>query len=250
MALSRRPLGRAGRIALGTLLLVLAAAAVAANDPPGPGIYTCIDDKGRRLTADRPIPECTTKEQRVLNRDGSVRQIVPPTLTAEERAEREAAERLAARNRAELADAVRHDKNLMARFPDEAAHRKAREGALDTVRLATRATEVRVRELAAERKPLLDDAEFYKGKPLPLRLKQQLDANDAAVEAQRSSAITQSAEMVRINKHYDAELLRLQKLWAGAPPGSLGPATPNTDIPAALPASAPRRPASAVAGRP
>ena len=31
-------------------------------------------------------------------------------------------------------------------------------------------------------------------------------------------------ELERINKLYDAELDRLRRLWAGAPPGSLGPA--------------------------
>lgn len=229
-----------------TALALLAGLVRAADPAPGAnGIYTCIDDKGRRLTADRPIPECLAREQRVLNRDGSVRQVVPPTLTAEERAEREAAERQAARSRAEHGDAVRRDRNLMARFPDEATHRRAREAALDTVRVASRATESRVRELATERKPLLEEAEFYKGKPLPLRLKQQLDANDAAVEAQRSAAITQSAEMVRISKLYDQELERLKKLWAGAAPGSLGPATPSTEA-----AAAPAAPASGAARKP
>lgn len=225
---------------LGAVLCVPPGAA--ATDAPGVGgIYTCTDNQGRRLTSDRPIPECLARDQRVLNRDGSVRQIVPPTPTADERAEREASDRAAARVRAEQADAVRRDRNLMARFPDEAAHRKAREAALDTVRLASRATEKRVRELAVERKPLLDEAEFYKGKPLPARLKQQLDANDAAVEAQREAAITQSAELVRITKLYDLELERLRKLWTGAPPGSLGPA-PGADSASA--AAATRRPAA------
>jgi hypothetical protein len=54
-------------------------------------------------------------------------------------------------------------------------------------------------ELAAERKPLLDEAEFYKGKPLPPKLKAQIDANDAAVEAQRGGA-NQEAELDRINR--------------------------------------------------
>ena len=30
------------------------------------GIYTCTDAKGRKLTSDRPIPECHDREQRVL----------------------------------------------------------------------------------------------------------------------------------------------------------------------------------------
>lgn len=241
MTRGRRILARAA-LCLGAW--ALASAQAAAAEPMGSGsIYTCTDSQGRRLTSDRPIPECLARDQRVLNKDGSVRQVMPPTPTAEERAEREASERAAARQRAEQSDAVRRDRNLMARYPDEASHRKAREAALDTVRLASRATEKRVRELAAERKPLLDEAEFYKGKPLPARLKQQLDANDAAVEAQREAAITQSAELVRITKLYDQELERLRKLWAGTPPGSLGP------VPGAESAAAAASAASAAAAR-
>lgn len=229
---ARRP-ASPPRVAVALALLAALAPALAqpraAGASPGAapassaGIYTCVDDQGRRLTSDRPIPACVAREQRVLNRDGSLRKIVPPTLTAEERYEREAAERRAALARAAQADAVRRDRNLVSRYPNEAAHARAREAALDTVRAAMKATEERQRELAAERKPLLEEAEFFKGRNLPLRLKQQLDANDGAVEAQRGAAQTQEAELVRINRLYDAELAHLRKLWAGAQPGSLGP---------------------------
>ena len=68
-------------------------AAAQVPSQPITGIYTCIDSKGRRLTADRPITECLGKEQQVLNRDGSLRTVVPPTPTAAERAEKEARDR-------------------------------------------------------------------------------------------------------------------------------------------------------------
>ncbi|WP_284618255.1 DUF4124 domain-containing protein [Aquabacterium humicola] len=221
------------------LLLSIGAAGTAPAQVPGQaasaaGIFTCVDDNGRRLTSDRPIPACAAKEQRELNRDGSLRRIVPPTLTAEERADREAAERRAALMRAAQADAVRRDRNLMLRFPNEASHQKAREAALDTVRVAMKATEQRQQELANERKPLNEEAEFYKGRSLPAKLKQQIDANDAAVEAQRSAVANQQAELVRINKLYDEELAHLRKLWAGAQPGSLGPSTSGAPAAPAL----------------
>jgi hypothetical protein len=214
--------------AVGSLLAlaVLWPALATAQQAPVAGIYTCIDDRGRRLTADRPIAECRHKEQQILNRDGSVRAVLPPTLTAEERAAKDARDRAAAEARAAAADAVRRDRNLMSRFPNEAAHNRAREAALDTVRLAMRASELRLRELQAARKPLLDEAEFYAGKALPPKLRGALDANDAAVEAQRSINATQEAELDRINRLYDVELERLRRLWAGAPPGSLGALQP------------------------
>ncbi|MBW8893521.1 MAG: hypothetical protein JF617_15910, partial [Burkholderiales bacterium] len=64
---------------------------------------------------------------------------------------------------------------------------------------------------------------FYKGRPLPGKLKQALDANDASIEAQTVLIENQKAEIVRINTRFDAELARLRKLWAGAAPGSLPP---------------------------
>ena len=205
--------------ALCTLLVATAAARAAAPA----GIYTCIDEKGRRLTADRPIAECSHKEQQLLNRDGSLRAVVPPTLTTEERAEKDARDRAAAEARAAQADAVRRDRNLTARYPDEASHQRAREAALDTVRLAIKATEQRLRELQAERKPLQEEAEFYQGKALPPKLRAAIEANDASVDAQRNASATQAAELGRISKIYDTELERLRRLWSGAPAGSLGP---------------------------
>ncbi len=204
------------------------------------GIYTCIDANGRRLTADRPIPECQAREQRVLNRDGSLRAVHPPALSTDERAEADARERVAAAERAARADAVRRDRNLLARYPDEATHQRARVAAADTVRLAIRATETRLRELAAERKPLSSEAEFYAGKSLPGKLRGQLDANDAALEAQRSSALNQQFELDRINRLYDAELERLRRLWDGVPAGSLGalPTLPVAPRPTGKPAAA------------
>lgn len=232
-----RTLPKPLRTTLGLLALAVACPWAGAQNKPAAsaaGIYTCIDDQGRRLTSDRPIPACTHKEQRVLNRDGSLKTVKPPTLTMEERAEQEARDRKAAEARAAQADAVRRDRNLMARFPDQAAHDKARMAALDTVKLAIRASSLRLEALGLDRKPLLDEAEFYAGKPLPVALKSQLDANDASFAAQRSAMQTQEAELVRINKLYDAELAHLKRLWAGAAPGSLvspAPAPPAASRP-------------------
>lgn len=219
-------------LALTMLLMLSATPALQAQSSPAPasaaGIYSCVDDQGRRVTADRPIAGCTAKEQRVLNRDGSLKAVYPPTLTVEERAEKDAAERKAAEARAAQADAVRRDRNLLARYPNEVPHRKAREAALDTVRAAIQASEKRLQALEAERKPLLDEAEFYIGKPLPPKLRAQLDANDAATSAQREAAVSQQAELERVTRVYDTELARLKQLWGGAAPGSMGPLSSQT----------------------
>ena len=121
--------------------------------------------------------------------------------------------------------------NLMQRYPDEAAHAKGRAKALDDVASSVRISEARITLLKAERKPLLDEAEFYVGKSMPSKLKLALDANDASLEAQKSLVVNQKTEVARINALYDVELARLRKLWAGAPAGSLGPQPGTPPLP-------------------
>ena len=182
---------------------------------------------GKKVTSDRLIAECHHKEQRELYPDGSLKRIIPPTPTADELAAKEQQDREAKLEFAARSDAVRRDRNLMQRFPDEAAHRKAREKALDELRVAAKNSNVRIAGLLSERKKLDDEKLFYVNdrvnKPLPTHLKQKIDANDAALEAQESLAQNQAAESNRINALYDVELARLKKLWGGAQPGSLGP---------------------------
>ena len=157
----------------------------------------------------------------MLNKDGSLRRIMPPSYTAEERTAIDEAERKRAAAAAAKKDAVRRDRNLLIRYPNLAAHNKAREAALDDVRKAVRASEQRLAAIEAERRPLLNEAEFYKGKQLPTLLKQQLDANEAAATAQRDAQVNQKAELDRIGKRYDVELAHLKRLWGGAEPGSI-----------------------------
>lgn len=196
-------------------------------------IYTCVDSQGKKHTSDRPIAECLDREQRVLNKDGSQRQVVPPRMNAEERALAEEREHQRQAQEAALKDAIRRDRNLMMRYPNEAVHTKAREAALDDLHNAIKTSELRVSELKAERKPLDADAEFYKGKRLPPKLRTKLEANDAAQQAQTDAILSQKAEIVRINALYDAELARLKRLWAGAAPGSVPQAEPASAASAA-----------------
>jgi hypothetical protein len=185
------------------------------------GIYTCVDASGKRHTSDRPIPECLDREQKVLNKDGSQKRTLPPRMNAEERAAEEERQHQRALAEAAQKDAVRRDRNLMLRYPNEATHTKAREAVLEDLRRNIEALEKHLKELEADRKPLLDETEFYKGKRLPAKLKSKLEANEAQQQAQRDVIAQQMAEISRVNALYDAELARLKRLWAGAAPGAV-----------------------------
>jgi len=183
-------------------------------------IYSCTLN-GKRITRDRQIAECDQVEQRVMNSDGSINRIVPPTLTEEQVQERDACTREAEADRVGRREESRRDRSLMQTYPDEASHRKSREKSLDDSRTLVAKSKERIEVLLKDRKPLLEDAEFYVGKPVPLKLKLALDANDAGLAAQKQLIQTQEAEVNRINDRYDKQLARLRKFWTGTPPGSL-----------------------------
>lgn len=206
---------RAGAIALGAAALLHAASAAAA-----PFIYSCTLD-GKRLTRDRYIAECSHLEQRVLNPDGSLHHIEPPTRTMEEQDRINEQKHQDELKRKQQQEAERRDHTLLRDYPDQAAHDRTRAKQLDEVRGKMRVSEVRLARLLADRKPLLDEAEFYVGKPFPDKLKRALDQNDALLAAQKQLIENQRDEIARINERFDVELAHLRQLWAGAAPGSL-----------------------------
>jgi hypothetical protein len=226
-----------GWAAAAALMLAGALPAAAADPENKPRIYRC-DVDGKKVTRDRPIAECSDRAQYLLNGDGSINREIPPTLTVEEREKKEQADLAREIKEARLKQESRVDRNLMQLYPNETAHRKARDKALDEFRASVKNLEARIVLLNKDRKPLLDEAEFYVGKSLPLKLKSALDANDASLAAQKALVQNQQSEVVRINATYDVELARLRKLWGGAPPGSLGP-LPGTQQAVALPTSPP-----------
>lgn len=207
------------KLASGGLLLcgLLGAAAFGVHAQTG-GIYTCIDGQGRKLTSDRPIPECNDREQRLLNPSGTVKQKIGPSLTAAERAQHDAQEKQAREERSRQDEQRRQDKALLARYPNQAAHEKVRASTLQQIASVSKAASNRLEELAAQRKKLDDELEFYRKDPskAPFYLRRQVEENNANVAAQRQFILDQEDEKRRMNGRLDDELQRLRQLWRKA----------------------------------
>lgn len=196
------------------------------------GIYTCVDAKGRRLTADRPIPECIDREQRELNPSGTVRRKIGPTLTAEERAAEEEKVRKASEERSRATEEKRRDRALLTRYPDRATHDKERYAATTQIDTLIATATKQIGELTGERGRLQTELEFFKGdlsKASP-KLKRQVEENERQLQTEQRFLANQEAEKKRLTERYDEELGRLKALWAlkagaatagvGAPPAS------------------------------
>ena len=202
---------------LGCLLLAwgVVSAVWAQNGPVIPGVYTCVDAKGRKLTSDRPIPECTDREQKVLNPSGTVRAKVGPTLTAQEKAEQDQLIKREAEERGRQAEEKRRDRALLTRYPSKQVHDKERQEAIGGINVVIQAAAQRLTELINQRKGIDEEMEFYKKDPskAPAYLRRQLEENIQSQSVQIRFINEQKAEVERVNVRFDEELGRLRQLW-------------------------------------
>ncbi|WP_140426280.1 DUF4124 domain-containing protein [Acidovorax sp. Root275] len=202
---------------MGGLVLLTLGVELASAQPQeaSGGIYTCVDRNGRRLTADRPIPECLDREQRELSPSGITRRQIGPSLTELERAAQDAQNRKDAEERARIVEERRRERVLVARYPDKASHDVERTAAIQMVDDVTATAEKRITELKAERKKLDVEMEFYKKDPnkAPMTLRRKIAEIDDSLAEQQRFITGQDQEKRRVHQRFDVELAQLRKLW-------------------------------------
>lgn len=214
--------------------IAAAAFGMAAGGTCAQAIFTCIDAKGRKLTSDRPIAECSDRDQRELNPSGSTYRTVKPAMTQAERQAEEERARKADEDRARQLEAVRRDRALLTRYPDQAAHDRERTMAIKRLEDSMVGAGRRTSELQAQQKKLEQEAEFYKNDrtKFPPDLRRQFDEQERNVATQRKFLEGKEEERARIHARFNEELESLQRIWGAPAAAASAPARA---------ASAPRR---------
>lgn len=179
-------------------------------------IYTCVDANGRRITSDRPIAACLDREQQRLGKTGTVREVIPPSYTREEREKLEAQRRAEAEKEARIQEEKRRDRALLVRYPSQAVHDKERQEALAQIDEVIAAVNKREVALVAQRKEIDSEFEFYSSDPnkAPMWLKRKREDNEKQTEVQKRFLADQIQEKQRVNARFDEELAKLKQLWA------------------------------------
>lgn len=203
-----------GGLAIGLAFWAISTAAQA-QSPIIPGVYTCTDSKGRKLTADRPIPECTDREQMVLNPSGTVKVKIGPTLTAQEKVNQALKEKREVEERNKTLDERRRDRALLTRYPSKEVHDGERREALAQITVVIQAAKNRVAELSRQRVAIDEEMEFYKKDPTkaPAYVRRQQEDSTQSQAVQKRFIDEQEAEIRRVNARFDDELARLRQLW-------------------------------------
>lgn len=183
-------------------------------------IYTCVDAQGRRITSDRPIAACMDREQRELSPSGTVRRVIRPEPTADERAAMEAQRKADAERDARLNEERRRERAMLSRYPNESAHQRERVKALESVEAVEAAIHHRIEELVKLRAGLDEEMAFYAKDPsrAPAILQRRIKDNESLLTSQQNALKQQATERQRVAERFDAELEQLRKLWTQAAP--------------------------------
>jgi hypothetical protein len=175
-------------------------------------LYVCTTQSGRTLTGDLPPPECQNVQIRELNRDGSVRRIIEPPLTPDQRKKRDEEDKARREREKAAQEQLRKDRALLEAYAGEDEIESARDRVLaERQALIDRANQ-QLKEYRVDRKRLADESEFYVKRTLPDQLKQKLTDNTELQEQLLHQIEDIRADMQRINERYDADLRRYREL--------------------------------------
>lgn len=187
--------------------------------PASAGLYVCTDASGRTITSDRPPPECANLPVREMRADGSVRRVIEPPLTEEQRRERAEKARREYEAKEARRSQARRDIALMETYATEDEIETMRQAALAGRQAVIERSKLRLKDFELERTRLANEAEFYAGRKMPLKLERSIESNKALIQAEQRLISEMQVDMTRINSRFDAELQRFRELVvAGARP--------------------------------
>lgn len=199
--------------------LAAVAAGCALSLPASATLYVCTDASGRTITSDVLPRECAQMPIKELRPDGSVRRVIEPPLSPEQRAARAQQARREAEVREAQRAQARLDNALMETYSSEAEIESARAAALASRQGLIDGAEAKLEGYRRERQRLDSEAEFYVNRKRPAKLERAFQINEELAQSERKRIADTQVEMARINDRFDAELKRFRELVAaGARP--------------------------------
>ncbi|HEX4599627.1 MAG TPA: hypothetical protein VH278_17700 [Burkholderiaceae bacterium] len=175
-------------------------------------LYVCTTPGGRTLTGDTPPNDCQNVVIRELNHDGSIKRVIEPPLTPEQKKKHDEDEKKRHQRETQAQEQLRKDRALLETYASEDEIEASRDRTLASRQTLIDRSNQQLKEFKLDRKRLDDESEFYVKRQLPDKLKRAVEDN-TALQAQQLKTIEDiRADMQRINERYDAELQRFREL--------------------------------------
>jgi hypothetical protein len=174
--------------------------------------YTCKDKAGHPFSGNLPPPECKDVDIREQNPDGTLHRLIPAPLTREQRRQRDLeAEEQMKKEEADRAQA-RRDRALLETYGSADEIEAARQRGIAGQQMLIDRADQRIAQYQKERKRLDDEAEFYKNREMPTKLKEAFDANQVLMQQQQETRTKSLNQVKAINERFDAEKKRYLEL--------------------------------------
>ena len=182
--------------------------------------YCCTDERGQQACGDSLPRECFGRAYRELSERGLLLRQVEAPLTAEQQAQREAA--LANKKKEERAAMEEKRKNqaLINTYTSEKDVDIARDRALADVELRVKEVQAKYSEAVKRKQKLESEMEFYKKKPVPPELKEQIKTNETEIKTQQTAIEAKKLEMDQVRTRFEEEKKRYLELMRGGNTGA------------------------------
>ncbi len=185
------------------------------------GYFVCKDAQGRTYTGDTMPPECSQREVREHNRDGTLLRVIEAPLTPEQRRRREEEAKRKADEQAAQIAARRRDMLLMQSYRDEQALEAARERALADSQTGLKVSAERLenaqKDLLAAQNDLRSFEQKNPGKKPPFLLQRRVDDLTQRIQQEKILIARREDEIGKINARFNADKLRWLELKAAMP---------------------------------
>lgn len=202
-----------------TLMLLTTAMLPVQTVAQGRVTYCCNDSSGKQVCSDVLPKQCYGRAYREINAQGVTVRRTDAPLTAEQRETKEAEARRAKEEEIKRLEQDRLNRALLATYASEKDIDFVRDRAVADIQKSIKAAQEKHAELAKQKEKLDAEAEFYKKKPMPPKLRTQIRDNDADMKAQQVAIESKLKEIEALRARYEDERQRYRELTRQKAPG-------------------------------
>ncbi len=175
-------------------------------------LFCCNDPNGKQVCSDILPQECLGRAYREIGESGRTLRTVEAPLSAEQRAQRAAAEAQRKAEETALREQQRKDQALLNTYSSENDIELMRTRAIEEVKKSIKTAQTTIVEIRARRKSFENEAEFYKNRTLPPDIQKGLRDADYEITAQERVIESREKDLEAIKIKYDEDRRRYRDI--------------------------------------
>jgi hypothetical protein len=202
----------AAALALWLAPVLLSASGFGASAFAAGSLFCCNDPNGKQVCSDILPQECLGRPYREIGESGRTLRNVEAPMTAEQKAQRAAAEAKRKADEAALREQQRKDQALLNTYSSENDIELMRARAIEEVQKSIKASQTSIAEIRVRRKSFESEAEFYKNRSLPPDVQKGLRDADYEITAQERLIESRTKDLDAIKIKYDEDRRRYRDI--------------------------------------